>query len=69
MNGPLTGNAIGRLTAGNASYAEQLAGAADSATSDAGPAHTPFAAVLACSDARVPPERVPEQSSNDLFVV
>jgi carbonic anhydrase len=32
-------------------------------------AQTPFAAVLGCADARVPPEMVFSQSSNELFVV
>jgi carbonic anhydrase len=33
------------------------------------PAHQPFAAVLSCSDARVPPELLFHQTLNDLFVV
>src|SRR5271157_5869564 len=38
-------------------------------TDDAGPAHTPFAAVLGCSDARVPAELVLGRAAGDLFVV
>ncbi len=33
------------------------------------PAQTPFAAILGCSDARAPVDRVFEQAVNDLFVV
>lgn len=33
------------------------------------PSHTPFAAVLSCSDARAPTEQIFRQTSNDLFVV
>ena len=33
------------------------------------PAQTPFALVLGCSDARVPIERIFDQSPNDLFVI
>ena len=33
------------------------------------PAHTPYALVLGCSDARVPIERIFDQSPNDLFVL
>ena len=40
-----------------------------SATQDAAPAHTPFAAVLGCSDARVPAELVLGRAAGDLFVV
>ena len=36
---------------------------------DAAPAHTPFAAVLGCSDARVPAELVLGRAAGDLFVV
>jgi carbonic anhydrase len=36
---------------------------------DAPPVQTPFALVLGCSDARVPIERIFDQSPNDLFVV
>lgn len=37
--------------------------------SDAPPVQTPFALVLGCSDARVPIERIFDQSLNDLFVI
>jgi carbonic anhydrase len=37
--------------------------------SGAPPVQTPFALVLGCSDARVPIERIFDQSSNDLFVI
>jgi len=46
--------------------------AADIGISDSGdddPAHTPFAAVLGCSDARVPAELVLGCAAGDLFVV
>lgn len=33
------------------------------------PPHIPFAAVLSCSDARVPTEQIFRQTANDLFVV
>ena len=33
------------------------------------PEHTPYALVLGCSDARVPVERIFDQSPNDLFVL
>ncbi len=36
---------------------------------DAPPVQTPFALVLGCSDARVPIERIFDQSPNDLFVI
>src|SRR5262245_47226287 len=37
--------------------------------SGAPPVQTPFALVLGCSDARVPIERIFDQSPNDLFVI
>ncbi len=37
--------------------------------SNAPPVQTPFALVLGCSDARVPIERIFDQSLNDLFVI
>jgi carbonic anhydrase len=40
-----------------------------SAQEDAAPAHTPFAAVLGCSDARVPAELVLGRAAGDLFIV
>ena len=40
-----------------------------SAADDPAPAHTPFAAVLGCSDARVPAELVLGRAAGDLFVV
>lgn len=36
---------------------------------DAAPAHTPFAAVLGCSDARVPAELILGRAAGELFVV
>jgi hypothetical protein len=38
-------------------------------TSDDAPPHEPFAAVIGCSDARVPLELVLGQQANDIFVV
>ena len=69
-----------RLDEGNAKFADLLAGPADGQVvvyddlwappdpTDA-LAQRPFAAVLGCSDARVPIEMVFGQAFNDLFVV
>jgi carbonic anhydrase len=70
-----------RLDAGNRRFAE-LGGPGARQLVDVGPEafglprqagarvpHEPFAAVLGCSDARVPPELVFGQAANDLFVV
>src|SRR5262245_58924897 len=73
-----------RLEEGNAQFAALLAGPAGTHASPVrlvvmddlwanpaggAPAQEPFAAVLACSDARVPTEIVFGQGFNDLFVV
>lgn len=65
--------AIGRLRDGNARFVSGKAGAAacdhrDRREQTVGEQH-PFAAVLACSDSRVPVEIVFDQGIGDLFVV
>ena len=73
--GPAPIEALTRLSAGNARFANnqrtRSASAGDDAserTSTAKGQH-PFAAVLTCADSRVPPELLFDQSLGDLFVV
>jgi len=70
--GPDADASLQRLLAGNARYvAQQMAHGGQSAarrTELAGGQH-PFAAVLGCSDSRVPPEVLFDQGLGDVFVV
>ena len=69
MTGTPSANAVRRLVHGNAAHAREVAAGNHHDLAPADPGHTPFAAVLACSDARVPLEQVLGQGGNDLFVV
>jgi carbonic anhydrase len=74
-SGPSPLEAIARLSAGNARFASGRRSRSADATDD-GEERTltakgqhPFAAVLTCSDSRVPPELLFDQSLGDIFVV
>lgn len=70
--GPTTAEAVARLKAGNARFAENAAEAlpidAARRTALAG-GQAPFATVLSCADSRVPPEVIFNTGLGDLFVV
>lgn len=71
--------ALRRLVAGNERFAAAVAGGAGlavtpgdvglAAASGDAPEQRPFAAILGCSDARVPLELILGQQANDIFVV
>lgn len=73
--GPAPLEALTRLSAGNARFANgqrsRSATAGDDAAERAATAkgQHPFAAILTCADSRVPPELIFDQSLGDLFVV
>ncbi len=64
LSGPLFGDAIEKLKAGNARFVSKELGHEEHAASQ-----SPFCAVLSCSDSRVPPEIIFDQGLGDLFVV
>lgn len=72
LEGPSPDEALARLKGGNARY---VAGGAHARRTggerrgELAQAQHPFAAVLSCSDSRVPPEHVFDQGLGDLFVV
>ncbi len=73
--GPSPLEAIARLSAGNARFASGRRSRSADATDDAeertltAKGQHPFAAVLTCSDSRLPPELIFDQSIGDIFVV
>jgi carbonic anhydrase len=70
---PTPGQALERLEAGNARYAEGHPTSPHFQTASqrqrAVEGQEPFATILACADSRVPPELVFDQSCGELFVV
>jgi carbonic anhydrase len=65
-----SGDALERLTEGNARFLNGIATSADPAGATAAlAAADPYAVVLGCSDSRVPPELVFDQGLGRLFVV
>jgi carbonic anhydrase len=64
------GTSLGRLRAGNARFCDELAGSPDpEAATAALSVADPYAVVLGCSDSRVPPELVFDETIGRLFVV
>jgi carbonic anhydrase len=74
-SGPAPLEALTRLSAGNARFANEQRRRSADTTDDAeeraatAKGQHPFAAVLTCADSRVPPELLFDQSIGDLFVV
>jgi carbonic anhydrase len=67
-----SGAALDRLTAGNIRFVSQQMRYPDQSAerrAQAAQAQSPFAAVLCCSDSRVPPEVIFDQGLGDLYVV
>lgn len=65
-----TGSPLHRLRAGNGRFLDAIAGAPDPAAAAAAlSVAEPYAVVLGCSDSRVPPELIFDESVGRLFVI